>query len=67
MIRERVTSGIRAAKANGQKLGRPRRVFRRDAAIAMREAGMSWRKIAAELDVPLATVIDSCKARNASR
>ena len=62
MIRERVTSGIRAAKANGQKLGRPRRVFRRDAAVAMREAGMSWRKIAAELDVPMATVIDACKA-----
>jgi DNA invertase Pin-like site-specific DNA recombinase len=61
MIRERVTSGIRAAKANGQKLGRPRRVFRRDAAIAMREAGMSWRKIAAELNVPMATVIDACR------
>lgn len=30
MIRERVTSGIRGAKANGKKLGRPNRVFRRE-------------------------------------
>jgi hypothetical protein len=27
----------------------------------MREAGMSWRKIAAELNVPMATVIDACR------
>jgi hypothetical protein len=32
-----VTTGIRAAKANGKQLGRPKRVFRRDAALAMRE------------------------------
>jgi DNA invertase Pin-like site-specific DNA recombinase len=66
MIRERVTSGIRAAKANGQKLGRPRRVFRRDTAISMREAGMSWRKIAAEMGEPMATVIDACRAGHPS-
>jgi putative DNA-invertase from lambdoid prophage Rac len=61
MICERVTSGIRAAKANGKQLGRPKRVFRRDVAISMRSSGMSWRKIAAALSVPMATVIDACK------
>jgi putative DNA-invertase from lambdoid prophage Rac len=61
MIRERVTTGIRVAKANGKQLGRPKRVFRRDLALSMREAGMSWRKIADALDVPMATVIDACK------
>jgi len=67
MIRERVTSGIRVAQANGTKLGRPKRVFRRDVAISMREAGMSWRRIAAELEVPMATVIDACQAHDATR
>ena len=72
MIRERVTSGIRVAKANGKQLGRLKRVFRRDLALSMREAGMSWRKIADALDVPMATVIDACKgsetaASNGSR
>ncbi len=67
MIRERVTSGIRVAQANGKRLGRPKRVFRRDVAISMREAGMSWRRIAAELEVPMATVIDACQAHDATR
>ncbi len=62
MIRERVVSGIRAAKAKGKRLGRPRRVFRRDEALALRTAGMSWRKIAQELNVPMTTVIDSCRS-----
>ncbi len=62
-----MTTGIRAAKANGKKLGRPKRVFRRDVAISLREAGMSWRKIAAELEVPMATVIDACQAHDATR
>ena len=41
--------GVKAARANGKQLGRPRRVFRRHEAIRLREAGMSWRKIAAKL------------------
>ena len=66
MIRERVTSGIRAAQASGKKLGRPKRVFRRDLAISLRESGMSWRKIAAALEVPMATVIDACQGEQAT-
>lgn len=61
MIRERVISGIRNAKINGKSLGRPKRIFRRDEAIAMRASGKSWREIARHLKVPMSTVIDACK------
>ncbi len=61
LMRERVVSGIRNARINGKSIGRPKRVFRRDEALAMRAKGLSWRKIAALLDVPMSTVIDACK------
>jgi DNA invertase Pin-like site-specific DNA recombinase len=35
IIRERVCAGVRAAKAKGTRLGRPRRVFRRDEALRL--------------------------------
>ena len=52
-------SGIRGAKAKGKSLGRPRRVFRRDEVLRLRAEGISRRKIAQMLDVPMSTVIDS--------
>ena len=39
VIRERVRAGVRAAKAQGTALGRPRRVFRRDEARRLRGRG----------------------------
>jgi putative DNA-invertase from lambdoid prophage Rac len=42
-------------------LGRPRRVFRRDEAIRLRNEGKSWRKIAQALGMPMSTVIDACR------
>jgi DNA invertase Pin-like site-specific DNA recombinase len=60
MIRERVKAGVKNAQAKGKRVGRPRRVFRRDEAIEMRAAGMSWRRIADLLQVPLATLVDRC-------
>src|ERR1017187_6828848 len=60
IIRERVCAGVRAAKARGTRLGRPRRVFRRDEAISLRKQGMSWRKVAETLNLPMSTVIDAC-------
>jgi hypothetical protein len=39
------------------------KVFRRDKAVALRAAGISWRQIARELGVPMSTVIDSCRAK----
>jgi putative DNA-invertase from lambdoid prophage Rac len=38
LIRERTLSGVRAAKARGKVLGRPRRVFRRDEVTRLRAA-----------------------------
>lgn len=61
LIRERVVAGSRAARIKGKSLGRPRRVFQRDEAAALRAKGMSWRKIAAQLGVPMSTIIDACK------
>jgi len=60
MIRERVRAGLRTAKANGKALGRPRRAFRRDEAVRLRRQGVSWRKIAQVLDLPMSTVIHAC-------
>jgi DNA invertase Pin-like site-specific DNA recombinase len=65
IIRERVTAGVRAARAQGKQLGRPRRVFRRDEALRLREQGMSWRKIASELGVPATTVVEGCRGDRA--
>jgi len=64
IIRERVRAGVRVAKAQGTALGRPRRVFRRDEAQRLRAEGLSWRKIAQALDLPMSTVIDACRSEN---
>jgi DNA invertase Pin-like site-specific DNA recombinase len=61
IIRERTVCGVRAARAKGKKLGRPKRVFRRDEVARLREAGHSWRAIAKQLNVPVSTIIDSSK------
>ena len=61
LIRERVTAGVRVAKARGKQVGRPKRIFRRDEAVRLRAEGKSWRTIAHLLDVPVATLIDACK------
>lgn len=61
LIVERTVAGVRAAKANGKILGRPRRVFRRDEAIRLRNEGLSWRVIAKRLGVPVTTVVDACR------
>jgi putative DNA-invertase from lambdoid prophage Rac len=62
IIRERVRAGVRNAKAKGTRLGRPQRVFRRDEVVRLRTAGMSWRKLAQTLNLPMSTVIDACRA-----
>jgi DNA invertase Pin-like site-specific DNA recombinase len=61
IIRERVLAGVKAARANGKQVGRPKRVFRRDEAIRLRAEGMSWRKVAAQLGVPVTTVVEGCR------
>ncbi len=61
MIRERTICGVRAAKAKGKTLGRPKRVFRRDEVLRLRESGQSWRAIAKHLGVPVSTIVDSSR------
>src|ERR1035437_541274 len=56
LIRERTIAGVRAARANGKTLGRPRRIFRRDEVVRLRDKqGLSWRAIAKELEIPVMT------------
>ena len=60
MIRERTLSGIRAAQAAGKIVGRPKRVFRRDEVVRLRDQeGLSWRAIGKKLGIPAMTAVDS--------
>ena len=51
IMRERVKAGIAAAKGKGVEMGRPKVVFDRKKATALRRRGHSLRAIAAELGV----------------
>jgi putative DNA-invertase from lambdoid prophage Rac len=59
MIRERTLSGIKAAQAAGKIVGRPKRVFRRDEVVRLRDEGLSWRAIGKQLGIPAMTALDS--------
>jgi putative DNA-invertase from lambdoid prophage Rac len=60
LIKERTLLGVRAARANGKILGRPKRIFRRSEVVRLRDqAGMSWRAIARRLGIPVMTVVDA--------
>jgi len=56
LIRERVTAGIRNARENGKKLGRPTSGVDRDRILHMRAEGHSLRQIAAALGVGYGTI-----------
>ena len=56
LIRERVSAGIRNARASGKQLGRPRRVVNRDEVRRLRADGASIRQIAQKLGVGYGTV-----------
>ena len=55
LIRDRVRSGIQAARARGKQLGRPRRNVDVSRVAALRADGLSWREIGRELGVGVAT------------
>jgi DNA invertase Pin-like site-specific DNA recombinase len=61
IISERVLAGVKAARAKGKQVGRPRRVFQRDEAVRLHAEGMSWRRIAVRLKVPVTTVLEACR------
>jgi DNA invertase Pin-like site-specific DNA recombinase len=56
LICERVNAGIRNARANGKRLGRPRQHVDLDRIRDMRAAGMSLRQVAANLALGYGTV-----------
>jgi DNA invertase Pin-like site-specific DNA recombinase len=56
LIRERVRSGIAVARAQGKRIGRPRRRVDAARVAELRAQGWSWAEIARELGVGLGTV-----------
>src|SRR5215469_12932643 len=54
-ISERVRAGLTTARHKGKRLGRPRVFVSRSQIASLRQAGMSWREIAAELGTNTAT------------
>jgi DNA invertase Pin-like site-specific DNA recombinase len=56
LIRERVSAGIRNARANGKKLGRPTSTVDRDQILQLKTEGQSLRQIAASLGIGYGTV-----------
>jgi DNA invertase Pin-like site-specific DNA recombinase len=56
LIRDRVKSGIAAARSKGKKLGRPRVSVDAARIAVLRASGRSWPQIAAELGVSVGTV-----------
>lgn len=55
LIRDRVRSGLAAAKAKGKRLGRPRRVVDRQKITRLRAEGLSWAKIKQQTGVSRGT------------
>jgi DNA invertase Pin-like site-specific DNA recombinase len=72
LIRDRVKSGIAAARSKGKTLGRPRVNVDAARIASLRASGLSWPKIAAELGVSVGTVHQAARrlskipAKNAS-
>jgi DNA invertase Pin-like site-specific DNA recombinase len=59
-ISDRTKAGLARARRQGKVPGRPKRVFRRDEVVRLRdEERMSWRAIAAALDIPVMTAVDA--------
>src|ERR1700676_1888033 len=56
LIRERVSAGIRNARANGKKLGRPMRTVDSDRILQMRAEGQTLEQIATDLGIGYGTV-----------
>ena len=56
LIRERVSAGLRNARANGKKLGRPKSSVDRERILELKAEGQSLRQIAANLGVGYGTV-----------
>jgi DNA invertase Pin-like site-specific DNA recombinase len=56
LIRDRVRSGLSAAKARGKRLGRPRVVADVEKIASLRASGASWRAISRQTGVSARTI-----------
>jgi len=56
LLIERVRAGLRKARAEGKRLGRPRKVFNRGRVAELQRAGLSYREIGRRLGLPKSTV-----------
>jgi len=56
LIRERVSAGIRNARARGKQLGRPQRVLDSEQILRMKAEGASLRQISATLGIGYGTI-----------
>jgi DNA invertase Pin-like site-specific DNA recombinase len=62
-IRERVRSGLRNARAKGKRLGRPSKVVDATTVALLRGQGVTWRSIATQLGVGIATAYRAAQQR----
>lgn len=68
VIVERVNAGLAAARARGATLGRPRTLDRHRTAVAkLSRRGLSGRKIAAKLNIPVGSVFSVIKSVRTKR
>jgi DNA invertase Pin-like site-specific DNA recombinase len=59
-ISDRTKAGLERARRQGKIPGRPKRVFRRDEVVRLRDVEqMSWRAISAALGIPVMTAVDA--------
>ena len=61
LIRDRVRSGLAAARARGRQLGRPRVAVDESRIAELRAQGRGWKTIAAELGVGVGTILRATK------
>ena len=61
LIRERVRSGLAAARARGKRIGRPRKIVDAVKIARLRESGASWRDIANRLGVSVGTAYNAAQ------
>lgn len=59
IIVARVQAGVNEARRQGKHCGRPARVFPRGKAAKLRKQGLSWRAIAAKMQVSVSTIRDA--------
>ena len=62
LIRDRVKSGIAAARSKGKKLGRPRVVVDASEIARLRASGASWPSIARQLGVSVGTAYQTARS-----